>query len=59
MIVPHVLSLIWEVVYVTAIVVGLAFLTRDQLQRRAHRRAAMEGLHAANDNHRDWRRARR
>jgi hypothetical protein len=55
----HALSLVWEVVYVTGVVVGLAFIARDWLQRRARRQSAMEAFHAANDNRRDRRRARR
>ncbi len=53
---PHLLNLIWEVAYLTAILVGMAFIARDWLQRRARRRAAIEGLHAANDNQRGRRR---
>jgi hypothetical protein len=44
---------------VTGFVVGLAFITRDWLRRRARRRAELDALHPANDNRRDRRRARR
>jgi hypothetical protein len=57
MTVTHALNLAWVVVCVTGVVVGLAFIARDWLRRRARRRAAMGALHAANDNQRDRRRA--
>lgn len=59
MTVTHVLNLAWVVICVTGFVVGLTFIARDWLRRRARRRLAVEALHAANDNQRDRRRARR